>query len=87
MAALSLRGTADPVRIARALEVRGHAIAEFFVSEVLEQQPPEVAQFMLDTSILGELTADTCAAVTGRPGRGGAAARRWHGSFVPGGAG
>jgi LuxR family maltose regulon positive regulatory protein len=66
MAALSLRGTADPVRIARALEVRGPAIGEFFVSEVLEQQPPEVAQFMLDTSILGELTADACAAVTGR---------------------
>jgi ATP/maltotriose-dependent transcriptional regulator MalT len=55
------------MRIAQALQVRGHAIAEFFVSEVLEQQPPEVAQFMLDTSILGELTADTCAAVTGRP--------------------
>jgi LuxR family transcriptional regulator, maltose regulon positive regulatory protein len=67
MAALSLRGAADPARIARALEVRGPAIAEFFVSEVLEQQPPEVARFMLDTSILGELTADTCAAVTGRP--------------------
>ena len=67
MAALSLRGAADPARIARALEVRGPAIAEFFVSEVLEQQPPEVAQFMLDISILGELTADTCAAVTGRP--------------------
>jgi LuxR family transcriptional regulator, maltose regulon positive regulatory protein len=55
MAALSLRGTADPARVARALEVRGHAIAEFFVSEVLEQQSPEVARFMLDTSILGEL--------------------------------
>jgi LuxR family maltose regulon positive regulatory protein len=66
MAALSLRGTADPARITRALEVRGHAIVEFFVSEVLEQQPPEVAQFMLDTSILGELTDDTCAAVTVR---------------------
>jgi LuxR family transcriptional regulator, maltose regulon positive regulatory protein len=66
MAALSLRGTADPARVARALEIRGHAIAEFFVSEVLEQQPPEIAQFMLDTSILGELTADACAAVTGR---------------------
>jgi LuxR family transcriptional regulator, maltose regulon positive regulatory protein len=66
MAALSLRGTADPARIAQALEVRGHAIAEFFASEVLEQQSPEVAQFMLDTSILGEMTADTCAAVTGR---------------------
>ena len=66
MAALSLRGTADPVRIARALEIRSQAIAEFFVSEVLEQQAPEVTQFMLDTSILGELTADTCVAVTGR---------------------
>ena len=66
MAALSLRGTADPARIARALEVRSQAIAGFFVSEVLQQQPPEVAQFMLDTSLLGELTADTCAAVTGR---------------------
>ena len=39
----------------------------YFISEVLEQQPPEVAQFMLDTSILvGVLTADACAAVTGR---------------------
>ena len=66
MAALSLRGTADPARIARALEVHGQAIAGFFISEVLQQQPPEVAQFMLDTSLLGELTADTCAAVTGR---------------------
>ena len=66
MAALSLRGTADPARIARALEVRSQAIAGFFISEVLQQQPSEVAQFMLDTSLLGELTADTCAAVTGR---------------------
>ena len=67
MAALSLRGTTDPVRMARALEIRGEALAEFFVCEVLEQQPPEVTQFMLDTSILGKLTADTCVAVTGRP--------------------
>ena len=66
MAALSLRGTSDPARAARALEIRRHAIAEYFVAEVLEQQPPEVAWFMLDTSILGELTADACAAVSGR---------------------
>ena len=66
MAALSLRGARDPVRVARALDVRSHAIAEYFISEVLEQQPPEVAQFMLDTSVLGELTTDACAAVTGR---------------------
>ncbi len=66
MAALSLRGATDPARAARALEVRSHEIAEYFTSEVLDQQPPEVARFMLDTSILGELTADACAAVTGR---------------------
>src|SRR5690349_16260092 len=68
MAALSLRGTTDPARLARAIEVRGAGIADYFISEVLEQQAPEVAQFMLDTSILvGVLTADVCAAVTGRP--------------------
>ena len=67
MAALSLRGTTDPARLARVLEVHGQAIADYFISEVLEQQPPELAQFMLDTSILaGVLTADACAAVTGR---------------------
>ena len=66
MAALSLRGSRDPARVARALDIRSHAIAEYFVSEVLEQQPPEVVQFMLDTSILGELTEAACTAVTGR---------------------
>jgi len=67
MAALSLRGTRDPVRATQALDFRSHTIAEYFISEVLEQQPPEVVQFMLDTSILGVLTEDACTAVTGRP--------------------
>jgi LuxR family transcriptional regulator, maltose regulon positive regulatory protein len=66
MAALSLRGTTDPARLARVLEVRGQAIAEYFVSEVLDQQPASLAEFMLDTSVLGVLTAEACAAVTGR---------------------
>ena len=66
MAALSLRGTRDPARAVQALGVRSHAIAEYFIDEVLEQQPPEVARFMLDTSVLGELTADACAAITAR---------------------
>jgi LuxR family maltose regulon positive regulatory protein len=66
MAALTLRGAKDPVQSARALDVRSHAIAEYFIAEVLQQQPPEVARFMLDTSVLDELTAAACAAVTGR---------------------
>ncbi len=66
MAALSLRGTPDPAQTARALDVHRHALAEYFIDEVLEQQPPELVQFMLDTSVLEELTADACAAVTAR---------------------
>ena len=67
MAALTLRGNTDPAQAARALDIRSHAVAEYFISEVLQQQPPEVAAFMLETSILDELTAEACAAVTGRP--------------------
>ncbi len=66
MAALTLRGARDPIQVARALDVRGHTIAEYFIDEVLKQQPPEVARFMLETSVLDELTADACAAATGR---------------------
>src|SRR5690242_8700368 len=39
MAALSLHGTTDPARIARALDVRNHTIADYFIAEVLDQQP------------------------------------------------
>ena len=66
MAALSVRGTRDPARAARALDIHSHPITESFISEVLDQQPPEVARFMLDTSVLKELTAPACEAVTGR---------------------
>jgi LuxR family maltose regulon positive regulatory protein len=66
MAALSLRGAEDPAHVARALDVGQRPLAEYFVSEVLDQQPPEVVRFMLDISVLGVLTADACAAVTDR---------------------
>jgi LuxR family maltose regulon positive regulatory protein len=66
MAALSLRGTGDPDRVTRALDVRSHTIADYFISEVLDTQPADLVQFMLDTSVLGQLTPAACAAVTGR---------------------
>jgi LuxR family maltose regulon positive regulatory protein len=66
MAALSLRSAAGPDRAARALDVRSHAIAEYFAAEVLDQQPALTAQFLLDTSVLDELTAGACTAITGR---------------------
>ena len=66
MAALTLRSASDPTQVARALNVRGQTIAEYFIDEVLKQQPPEMARFMLEISVLDELTADACAAATGR---------------------
>lgn len=66
MVTLSLRSAPDPDSAAQALQVRNHAIADYFVAEVLDRQPAEVARFMLDTSVLGELTAAACAALTAR---------------------
>ena len=65
MAALSLRGSRDPARVARALDTRSQAAAGYFVSEVLEQQSPEMVQFMLGTSVLGPLTEAACASAGG----------------------
>jgi LuxR family maltose regulon positive regulatory protein len=49
-------------------EVRGdqRAIAGYLLDEVLERQPADLHRFLLDTSILDELQAPLCAAVTGR---------------------
>ena len=58
-------------------EVRGdqRAIADYLLGEVLERQPVELQRFLLETSILDELTAPLCAAVTGRAGAGAVLAR------------
>jgi LuxR family transcriptional regulator, maltose regulon positive regulatory protein len=64
MVALSLRAATGPERVERALEVRSRGIADYFAAEVLDQQPPEIARFMLETSVLDELSGDSCAAIT-----------------------
>ena len=49
-------------------QVRGERreVASYFTEEVLERQPAEVQGFLLETSVLGELTPELCALVTGR---------------------
>src|SRR3546814_14517910 len=41
-----------------------HEFAEYFHEEVLDLQPEDVRNFLVDTSILNELTTSACAAVT-----------------------
>ena len=66
MAALSIRRANDPGQLGRALDLRSHDIPDYFISEVLDRLPADVAQFMLDTSVLCDLTAPACTAVTGK---------------------
>ena len=42
-------------------------IFDFLADEVLRRQPPDVREFLLQTSILSELTAEQCQGVTGSP--------------------
>jgi LuxR family transcriptional regulator, maltose regulon positive regulatory protein len=65
MAALSIQGSPDPVGAAGRVELHRHTVAGYFLDEVLERQPREVADFMLATSVLDELSVDACTALCG----------------------
>ena len=66
MAALSIHGSPDPALAAGRVQLGRHAVAGYFLEEVLALQPPEVAEFMLATSVLDELSVPACTAVCGQ---------------------
>jgi LuxR family transcriptional regulator, maltose regulon positive regulatory protein len=65
MAAISIRHRSGSGGVAGGVELNRHSVTGYFLEEVLYRQPDAVAQFMLSTSILDELSADACAAVYG----------------------
>ncbi|HST46968.1 tetratricopeptide repeat protein [Jatrophihabitans sp.] len=68
LAALSLRGRADPASFVAAFAGSHRFVLDYLVEEVLDRLPEQVGAFLLDTSVLRELTAPLCDAVTGRDG-------------------
>jgi LuxR family maltose regulon positive regulatory protein len=66
MAAISIHGSPDPATAAGRVQLNRNTVADYFLDEVLSRQPPEVADFMLDTSILDELSVAACTAVCGQ---------------------
>jgi LuxR family transcriptional regulator, maltose regulon positive regulatory protein len=65
MAAIAIQSSPDPVRAAGRVELRAHTVAGYFLDEVLYRQPTEIAEFMLATSILDELSPQACSALVG----------------------
>ena len=68
LAALSLRGQADPQEFAREFSGTERTVAEYLVAEVLERQPEEVRRLLLRTSILERVSGPLADVLTGRSG-------------------
>ena len=68
LAALSLGGQADPVGFVTAFSGSHRYVLDYLTEEVLERQPEQVRDFLLETSVLERLSGGLCDAVTGRGG-------------------
>lgn len=66
LAALSMRGREDPAAFVAAFAGSHRFVLDYLMEEVLDRQSEEVRAFLLDTSVLRELTASLCETVTGR---------------------
>ncbi len=68
LAALSLRGRADPSGFIADFAGDDRFVLDYLADEVLSRVPPETRRFLLQTSILDRLTGPLCDAVTGGAG-------------------
>ena len=66
MAAISLQGKKDTTVLIRLFSGSHRLVLDYLIEEVLEQQPKSVQDFLLQTSILHQLTESLCDAVTGQ---------------------
>jgi LuxR family maltose regulon positive regulatory protein len=66
LAALSMRNRDDLAGFIASFSGRHRGVFDFLAEEVLAHQPPDVRDFLLETSILDSLAGPLCDAVTGR---------------------
>jgi LuxR family maltose regulon positive regulatory protein len=66
LAALSARGREDASHLAEAFTGSNRHVFGYLAEEVLDQQPDDVQNFLLQTSVLERLSPPLCDAVTGR---------------------
>ncbi|HWM05561.1 MAG TPA: LuxR C-terminal-related transcriptional regulator [Actinophytocola sp.] len=65
LAALQLQGVADPAGFVDAFSGDDHAVAAYLLTEVLDQQTPELLQFLVRVSFVDLVSADLADALTG----------------------
>ncbi len=65
LAALSLRDRDDPPAFIASFAGDDRYVVDYLADEVLDQQPPHLRRFLLDTSVLERLCGPLCDAVTG----------------------
>ncbi|MBT2514575.1 LuxR C-terminal-related transcriptional regulator [Arthrobacter sp. ISL-30] len=66
LAALSMQGREDVAGFIAGFAGHDRYIVDYLVEEVLQRQPENVQQFLLQTSVLDRLTGPLCDAVTGQ---------------------
>jgi LuxR family transcriptional regulator, maltose regulon positive regulatory protein len=66
LAALSARGHPEVGDFVEAFTGSHRFVLDYLVEEVLDNQPDDVRRFLLDTSVLQELTGPLCDGLTGR---------------------
>jgi LuxR family transcriptional regulator, maltose regulon positive regulatory protein len=66
LAALSMRDRKDISGFIESFSGSHRDVMDFLIEEVLERQPAHVQEFLLETSILNNLTGSLCDALTGR---------------------
>ena len=67
LAALSLKGRKDSTEFINGFKGDNRYIADYLAEEVLNRQPDDRRQFLLQTSILGRLCGPLCDTVTDQP--------------------
>jgi ATP/maltotriose-dependent transcriptional regulator MalT len=68
LAALSLRGADDAAAFVAAFTGSHRYVLDYLAEEVLERQDSQLRTFLLETSVLEQLSGPLCDAVTGRQG-------------------
>ena len=66
LAAMALRGNEDPASFVHSFTGCSRFIVDYLGEEVLQRQPSEVQNFLLQTAILDRLTGPLCEAVLGQ---------------------